>query len=139
MMLLLSEGKATKEVADSLHLSDDTVRYWHHRYLSEGMSGLYTRARKGRPPKLLPEAKELILKSIRENPRTLGINSSNWTCELLAYFLHRETGIRITREAIRRFLHKEGFALKRPSPIVISPDPEYEHKKGNLRGWSPTI
>ena len=130
LMLLLAQGKDLKEIGSLLRISDETVRRWFHRYLLEGIAGLHTRPRKGRPPKFKEEERAFLLKAVEMEPRALGINSTNWTTGLLSLYLERERGIRVTPEAIRIFLRNAGFALKRPSPVVISPDPQYGQKRG---------
>lgn len=139
MIRLLDRGETLREIGHSLGVSRVTIWRWRHRYLLEGLGGLYTRSRKGRLPKLRAEAKELLIQAIESDPRSLGINASNWTSGLLAYYLERKTGVKLTDETVRCFLHRAGFKLKRPSAVVISPDPQYEEKRGSLRSWFPTI
>lgn len=38
MILLLAEGKKLKEIGNLLHISDEIVRRWFHRYLLEGVA-----------------------------------------------------------------------------------------------------
>ncbi len=130
---LLDREETTTEIADKLGLSRITIWRWEQRYKLEGLSGLYTRPRKGRTPKLCPSDKELLVETVEKDPRSVGINASNWTTGLLAHYLERERGVKVSNEVVRSFLHRAGFKLKRPSPVVISPDPDYQVKRGNWR------
>lgn len=133
MVRLLDRGHTSREIGDELGVSPVTVWRWGRRYLLEGLAGLYTRPRKGRLSKLSAGDKELLVQVVEREPRAVGINASNWTTGLLAYSLERERGVKVSDEVIRCFLHKEGFKLKRPSPVVISPDPQYEEKRGSWK------
>lgn len=51
MILLSARGKTVSEIADLTLFDDDTVLYWLARYEAEGLAGLSSRPRSGRPPK----------------------------------------------------------------------------------------
>lgn len=51
MLLFSARGKTVQEIADLTLLDDDTVLYWLNRYEAEGLGGLATKPRSGRPPK----------------------------------------------------------------------------------------
>lgn len=51
MLLLSARGKTVAEIADLTLFDDDTVLYWLDRYETEGLAGLATKPRSGRPPK----------------------------------------------------------------------------------------
>jgi transposase len=44
---LLHEGKAAKEVAEFLSVSQPTVYDWHHRWQDQGLEGLANRPKSG--------------------------------------------------------------------------------------------
>jgi transposase len=85
MIRLLDKGERPREIADRLGVSPVTIWRWSQRYLLEGTAGLHTRPRKGRPPKLRPEVRELLVQAAESSPRNVGVNSSNWTLGLLAH------------------------------------------------------
>ncbi len=51
MLLLSARGKTVPEIADLTLFDEDTVLYWLTRYEAEGLDGLSTKPRSGRPPK----------------------------------------------------------------------------------------
>ena len=51
MLLFSARGKSVPEIADLTLFDDDTVLYWLNRYEAEGLAGLATKPRPGRPPK----------------------------------------------------------------------------------------
>ena len=51
MILFSARGKTVAEIAELTLFDDDTVLYWLDRYEAEGVAGLATKPRSGRPPK----------------------------------------------------------------------------------------
>ena len=51
MILFSAQGKMVPEIAELTWFDADTVLYWRDRYEAEGVSGLTTKPRSGRPPK----------------------------------------------------------------------------------------
>lgn len=51
MLLFSARGKTVPEIAELTLFDDDTVLYWLNRYEAEGLAGLGTKPRSGRPPK----------------------------------------------------------------------------------------
>ncbi len=45
----------------------------------------------------------------------LGQETANWTTELLAGYLGQHTGIKVTEETVRVYLHVNGYVCKRPT------------------------
>lgn len=58
MIIWLSKGKTTYEVADLLDCPPSKVMYWKSRFENEGMGGLKTRSRSGKAPKILEDEYE---------------------------------------------------------------------------------
>ena len=51
MLLFSAQGKTVPEIAGLTWFDPDTVLYWLERYEAEGLAGLATKPRPGRPPK----------------------------------------------------------------------------------------
>lgn len=51
MILFSAHGKTAPEIAQLTWFDADTVLYWMDRYEAEGLDGLATKLRPGRPPK----------------------------------------------------------------------------------------
>lgn len=56
-----------------------------------------------------------LLRVIELDPHEVGVSSANWTTELLAEFVGQHTGIQVTQETVRVYLHAHGYACKRPT------------------------
>ena len=134
-MVLLSAEKqmVPSEIASIVRRDEQTVRRWLKRYQAEGLDGLSDRPRAGHPGKVTPAYQELLLKTVRQRPRSLGQPYALWTLQRLADYMAEQTGIRISDEAVRVHLKAGDIVLSRPQHKVSSPDPEYEVKKRRLK------
>ena len=52
---------------------------------------------------------------IELDPHEVSVESANWTTELLAEYLGKQTAIRVTEETVRVYLHAHGYVCKRPT------------------------
>lgn len=130
MVLLAAEqGMLAPEIARIVRSDEETVRSWLRRYLAEGVAGLADAPRPGAVPKVTPEYRELLLKVVRQRPRSLGQAYSLWTLQRLADYMAEQTGIRVSHITVRAYLKAADIVLSRPQHKITSPDPEYEVKK----------
>ena len=51
MILFSAQGKTVAEIAELTFFGEDTVLFWLDRYQTDGLEGLATKPRSGRPPK----------------------------------------------------------------------------------------
>jgi len=134
MVLLAAEQRLTAaEIASIVRASEDTVRRWLTRYLSEGPEGLRDQPHPGAPRKVTAAYVEQFLAAVRRRPRSLGLPCSLWTLRRLADDLAEQTGIRVEYETVRLHLKRAGIVLSRPQHTITSPDPEYALKKRRSR------
>jgi transposase len=56
IVLLKAQGRKSKEIAELFGCGEKSVNDWLHRYLSEGIDGLQTKAGRGRPAIFSAEA-----------------------------------------------------------------------------------
>jgi transposase len=130
MVLLAAERRLTAaEIAEIVRASEETVRRWLKRYLSEGVEGLRDEPHPGAPRKVTAEYREKLVEAVRRRPRSLGLPFSVWTLRRLADHMAEQTGIRVEYETVRVHLKAEGIVLSRPQHTITSPDPEYALKK----------
>src|SRR5512134_3330864 len=111
---LLHEGKAPKEVAEFLSVSQPTVYDWHHRWQRQGVEGLANRSKSGRPVKANQEYVELLEQVVEQDPQMLGYAFSIWTTERLRLHLKAKTGIELKPTQFRALLKEHDFVYRRP-------------------------
>src|SRR5512135_116613 len=75
---------------------------------------------RGAPPQAERERSRLrgraeLLRVIEMDPHEVGQDTANWTTERLAQYLGQHTGILVTEETVRIYLHAHGYVCKRPT------------------------
>ena len=109
------------------------MQRWLKRYQAEGISGLQDAPKSGRTSKVSAAYRQQLLSSVRQRPRSLGLEFSLWTLARLADYLAEQTGIRLSEEGVRLQLKAMEIVLSRPQHKISSPDPNYLLKKRRLR------
>lgn len=134
-MILLSAEQALKapQIALIVRESERTIQRWLKRYQAEGITGLQDAPKSGKPSKVSQAYRQLLLSSVRQRPRSLGLEFSLWTLARLADYLAEQTGVRLSEEGVRLQLKAMEIVLSRPQHKISSPDPEYLLKKRRLR------
>jgi hypothetical protein len=111
ILLLASEGQANKQVARSLVMTVDTVKYWRNRWIdcyskllifekglaeieqasirdkkmvSKLLEVISDRPRAGKPPRISLAQKQEIIALACKSPSDFGIEQTDWTYGLLA-------------------------------------------------------
>jgi len=56
-----------------------------------------------------------LLRVIELDPHEVGEETANWTTERLAKYLAQHTGIQVTEETVRVYLHAHDYVCKRPT------------------------
>ena len=132
MIIWLKRGKTTYEVAELLDCPQSKVMYWKSRFEKEGLSGLRTRSRPGKPPKLSKSEVRLI----RQKLETVNCWQTKWVRDLI----YQETGVTYTQRHIVRLLHKWGFERIIPRKEHEKADKQEQEeflKKQGTIGYSP--
>jgi transposase len=138
MILWSHEGLSPPQIATRVRFSRRTVTRYIKRYEAEGLPGLYTKPRPGRPRRVTPEYEARLSKAVDQEPRSLGLPFSNWTTVNLADYMAKETGITITPRQVENYLKAHDWRLRRPVRTVKhKQDPELvEEKKRDRRSES---
>lgn len=134
MILWSNEGLTPPQIAARVRFSRETVVRYIKRYEAEGLAGLFTKPRSGRPRHVTPEYETQLMQAVEQEPRSLGLPFSNWTTANLAEYMAKQSGIRITARQVENYLKAHGWRLRRPVRTVKhKQDPELvAEKKTNL-------
>ena len=111
MLLLLVlnviyHDKVSAQVARDLHQSKAWASDWLKRYNKEGINGLKTRQKSGRPTEISEEIGYQIRKELKE--RSYG----RWTTKQVEELIIKKSGIKYHFIHIYRILRKWGFKQK---------------------------
>ena len=124
MVLYAFKGETVREVEERMQCPHSLVTYWKKRYSSEGLAGLKTRPRSGKPALISRRQKEKIKKKIAgDNP----VNP--WTTKKVCDLIKKETGIKYTPRHVQRILIKWEFNLLVPRPTFWQYRGRFGYKK----------
>ena len=110
MILLKSEKRTSIEVAEVLGCCEMVVNNWLVRYQKEGLTGLATRAGRGRPPILSqqnPEHLKKVAAEIKKHPNSV---------KTVVAVLEADLDLTMHPETLKRFLKKTSIASVAPAP-----------------------
>ena len=133
MVLLSNDDYSVEEIAKITRKSDDTVRYWLHRFEQAGCNGLNEAPRSGRPPEITPGIEAFVCECIPKSPRDFGMNRPTWTTATLAKLVARRFKVQVTDECIRQHLERVAVVCRRPTWTVkhlAEQQPGYAQKRG---------
>lgn len=135
MILWSNAGLSPPQIAERVRFSRRTVTRYIQRYEAEGLQGLYTKPRPGRPRRVTAEYEARLLRVVEQEPRALGLPFSNWTTANLADYMAQETGIIITPRHVENYLKVHNWRLRRPVRTVKhKQDPELVEEKKRDHG-----
>lgn len=135
MVLLSHDGYSVEEIAKITRKSDDTVRYWLHRFQHGGCSGLLEAPHSGRPPEITASIETFLHECVPQSPRDFNINRPGWTTALLAKLVKRRFQVSVSDECIRQHLKHVNAVCRRPTWTVkhlAQQQAGYAQKKGHF-------
>jgi transposase len=131
IVLLYDDGRRVEDLVDIFKVCERTVYRALTRYRAGGMAALADRPHPGPQKQYQPEDEELLVETVRQSPRTLGLDFSNWSLPTLAEYISERTGRHMGRHAVADILHAYKINMRRPKIKVTSPDPDYTEKRGS--------
>jgi transposase len=131
---LSSRRWSVPRIAEALDVTRTSIRRWIHLYETEGLEGLKTKPRPGRPAKVDDEYRRLLVQIVETPPRQLGYSFNRWTLAHLGLYMDRETAVAVSPSHLRQILRQLGYVYKRPRhDLSHKRDPElYRLKKAEL-------
>jgi transposase len=124
IILASAAGEGVREMARRLEISPDTVCHWRRRYVSQGLEGLRTRPRPGRP-RTISDAKERSIVSATMKPPKA---RTHWSTRRLA----EHVGVGGT--TVQRIWRKYGLQPHRVETFKLSTDPQFDSKLADVVG-----
>ena len=115
MILLAQQEYKVPKIARIVLRSEDTGYRVLNRFLAGGLDAVPRRLPPGRARRVTIAWEVELLRVIELDPHEVGQETANWTTELLAEYLGQHTGIQVTEETVRVYLHAHGYVCKRPT------------------------
>src|SRR5947209_8692330 len=109
MLLLAQQEYKVPQIAHMVLRSEDTVARVLNRFLAAGLDAVPRRSPPGRERRVTAAWEAELLRVIEMDPHEVGQETANWTTELLAEYLGQHTGIQVTEETVRVYLHAHGY------------------------------
>lgn len=134
MLLLALDGRTSTQIASLVCRSQDTVVRVLKRFLQGGLEAVPRHTAPGRKRTITPAWEVELLRVIEVDPHEVGVVSANWTTQLLADYLAEKTGITVTEETVRIYLHAHGYVCKRPTWTLRRKAEEQAYYVGNACG-----
>ena len=130
-MLLLAQGWTAAATAEALERDPHTIGRWASAFGEGGPAALIFEQTGGSLP-ALDQAQQTELKgAVQLPPSWSGMEMANWYWKVVRQFVLDRFGISLSRSSCLNWLHRLGFAFKRPKKRLLKAD---EVQEGGLRG-----
>ena len=118
-------GKAVKDVALVLAVTEATIYNWLKAWQAEGVEGLANEPRPGRPRKADERYCQALEEAIEQDPQELGYRFAIWTVERLRDHLQVKTGVELSVKHLGEVIAERGYVYRRPKHDLTNlQDPE---------------
>ena len=119
----LRRGVPQVEVARKYGVAPQTVFLWKQALEAEGLAGLRSKPRAGRPAKLSEKQCDDLVRFLLAGPRQHGFATDAWNGTRVGQVIRQEFGVEYHRAHISRLLHRLGFRPRLPDREAIEKDP----------------
>jgi transposase len=134
MLLLAQRGQTSTQIAAIVLRSQDTVVRVLKCFLTGGPVAVPRRTAPGRDRTITQAWENELLRVIELDPHEVDQATANWTTQLLATYLSEQTGISVSQETVRIYLHAHGYVCKRPTWTLKRKAEEKTDYVGNACG-----
>ena len=121
-ILLLAQGLTAAATAEALERDPHTIGRWASAFGEGGPCGPDIRADRWFPPALDQTQQEELKGAVEQPPATAGIVMANWYWRVVRQFVSERFGISLSRSSCLNWLHRLGFACKRPKKRRLKAD-----------------
>jgi transposase len=133
ILLLLDQGHSWAVIAAVLFTSASTMNRWRQRFLSGGLEAVVGPRRRRASAWSACWAALVVRWVTLRSPTDFGFVRSRWTCATIALLLREDHSVRVSRETVRRWLHRADLVWRRPRPVVGPEDPRRAQKLRKIR------
>jgi len=123
VLVLSLQGQTSSQIAHHVLRSQDTVVRVLKRFVTGGLDAVPRRSAPGRERTVTAAWEAELLRVIEVDPHDVGQDTANWTTERLARYLGQHTGVQVTEETVRVYLHAHDYVCKRPTWTDASAKP----------------
>lgn len=114
--------RAVIGIASELSVTRGSVNRWLQWYEADGVDGLATGERSGRPPRLSAVQLDELTTLIENGPIDVGYVTGVWTGPIIGDLIRKRFGVSYHDHHIPRLLHQLGFSVQRPRKRLANAD-----------------
>lgn len=111
LMVQAAHKEPLRDVAKAFGCTHGKVDYWKKRYKSDGLRGLYTKPRNGRPKKITEAQAVEICKIVRKHDIKRG-----WRTSHIRSVIYEKAGVKYSARQIIRISQSWGLSRVKPRP-----------------------
>jgi transposase len=112
-LLALAEDMSVRDVAEMLHLGEQTVRDYRNRFLLNRMASLTYKRSPGRPSKLTKTQRRELAALIKAGPQAAGYTSGCWNTPMMQDLIQTRFGVLYHPHYLATLLHNLGFSYQK--------------------------
>jgi len=124
IILASAEGEPVRPMAKRLGVSVNTVNVWRRRYREQGLAGLRTRPRSGRPRQISDAKERAVVAATMRRPQ----GTTHWSARRLA------KAVKLSAASVHRIWQKYGLQPHRVETFKFSNDPAFDAKLADIVG-----
>lgn len=124
VILASAKDEGVRPLARRLRVSPNTVAVWRRRYRTQGLDGLRTRPRAGRPRRITGAKEQSVISATLRKPKV----GTHWSARRLA----KEVGL--APATVHRIWQKYGLQPHRVETFKFSRDLEFDAKLADIVG-----
>ena len=123
-LLSFSSGYFIDEVSEILQVAVSTLYQWVRQYLAKGLTGLLSKKRPGRPPKLTKNQRKKLACWIEQGPEACGFESACWVTPMIQELILEKFGVFYSVNYLSQLLRTLGFSYQKAKFVAANQDKE---------------
>ena len=121
-ILLLAQGLTAAATAEALERDPHSIGRWASAFGEGGPAALMFEQTGGSPPALDQAQQEELKGAVQQPPDGSGMEWANWHWKVVRQFVSEQFGVGLSRSSCLNYLHRLGFAFKRPKKRLLKAD-----------------
>lgn len=127
-LIMVSRSHPYREIAPCLGVTIGTISNWVSHYEREGLAGLLTKPRTGRPAELTEEELLLLEDLVEAGARASGFANDLWDARRVGAVIRAHFGVSYHPHHVAKLLLSRGFSVQRPQRVLALADAAAQYR-----------